>query len=71
MEICRGPAHTLRLRASSVMFGNCFGKLLGSVFEGLGKVLGRFWEDLGKVLDGFLGGQSMIRVTKGTSMEKF
>ena len=50
----------------------------GGFWEGSGRVLGRFWEGFGRILNGFwknfgkdLGRQTMIRATKGKSMEKY
>ena len=44
-------------------FGEDFGKVWGGFWEGFGKILGRiFWKDL--------EGQTMIRATMGTSIDR-
>jgi hypothetical protein len=47
---------------------------LGKFWGGFGKIFGDFWIDFGWIFGAFgknLGGQTMIRATKGKSMEKY
>ena len=52
------------------------GRVLGGFWDGFGEDLGRIWDGVGeefeKIFEAFwkdLGGQTMIRATKGKSMD--
>ena len=51
---------------SSIDFGHDF----GAIFVDLGAILERFWKDFGKIFDQFVDGFTLIRATKGRSIDR-